>query len=714
MPGGVIGEASMRILAVAAVAGLYVAIRRPGAATRHAVWTAVCAVMLALPLLLAVAPRWSVEYPAALLPAPQQVQPGVTVSVSSLRVLTPPAAPAPRTDWLVIAYAAGLGFFLLRLAAGWAGLRRLLRAARPLRELDAWESDRLHVPVTVGSRVLLPSNWRAWEPWQLQAVLAHERAHVQRRDWLLAQLAFLNRAVFWFHPLAWVLERAMAHAAEDACDDAARVHAPDASAYAALLVHFASARPAGARVAVAMARPSGLSKRVERLLLTAGEVPSRASRAAVAAICLLAIPTAALTFAPRTVIAQQPQPGLTPGLPDIKVIEDRIARNADDLEARGLKVVYLRDKGRLSEATDEIVWIIEHHPAQQYATIMSLSALGPFDARRIDEAWEKAVRQSPSDGGVLLNAAAYWRTRDTARSEDLIRRALAAAPGDERPGQHLASLYAYIAYGGPGTDAASVSRVRRELDSTNDANLVGEVGRMLARIRVVGSQNPDFQSAGLTPLAEKYLARARQLDPGNPRWSEQSLPPPPPPPPPADAPAYTGRLLRAPEPEYPALALQARIQGTVKFRAVIGADGSVTGLQLMSGHPLLVAAAQAAARGYKYEPAASGVAPIDIHFQLGTTPLAAASAPDPAAAAYTGNVIFKVEPEYPALALQARIQGTVRLQAMIGADGTVARIKAISGHPLLVQAAMDAVRQYRYQPAPPGVVDIEIPFRLPI
>lgn len=58
----------------------------------------------------------------------------------------------------------------------------------------------------------------------------------------------------------------------------------------------------------------------------------------------------------------------------------------------------------------------------------------------------------------------------------------------------------------------------------------------------------------------------------------------------------------------------------------------------------------------------------------------------------------KIQPSYPPLARQTRIQGTVRLHAIIGKDGTVKELTLESGHPLLVQAALDAVRQWRYDP----------------
>jgi len=62
------------------------------------------------------------------------------------------------------------------------------------------------------------------------------------------------------------------------------------------------------------------------------------------------------------------------------------------------------------------------------------------------------------------------------------------------------------------------------------------------------------------------------------------------------------------------------------------------------------------------------------------------------------KVINKATPVYPPLAKQARIQGTVRLTVHIGADGTVKDIQTISGHPLLVEAATEAVKQWVYQP----------------
>ncbi len=62
------------------------------------------------------------------------------------------------------------------------------------------------------------------------------------------------------------------------------------------------------------------------------------------------------------------------------------------------------------------------------------------------------------------------------------------------------------------------------------------------------------------------------------------------------------------------------------------------------------------------------------------------------------RAIYQPRPEYPALARMARIQGTVVLQAIIGQDGTIRNLKVLSGPPLLIQAALEAVKTWRYQP----------------
>lgn len=84
----------------------------------------------------------------------------------------------------------------------------------------------------------------------------------------------------------------------------------------------------------------------------------------------------------------------------------------------------------------------------------------------------------------------------------------------------------------------------------------------------------------------------------------------------------------------------------------------------------------------------------------------------------TEHLIKTVAPIYPPLAKQVRIQGKVKLQAVISKTGTVDSVKVLSGHPLLVQAAIDAVKQWQYKPflvdgkQVAASIEIEVPFSL--
>ncbi len=80
--------------------------------------------------------------------------------------------------------------------------------------------------------------------------------------------------------------------------------------------------------------------------------------------------------------------------------------------------------------------------------------------------------------------------------------------------------------------------------------------------------------------------------------------------------------------------------------------------------------------------------------------------------------VRRVEPVFPPLAIRMRVSGTVHLEGVIGTDGRIRELRVISGHPLLVQAAVDAVRQWLYRPttlngdAVEVICPINVTFRL--
>ena len=184
---------------------LYV-LRVKAAEERHSVWAAVLALMLVLPV-------WTVWGPKALLrvlpPLDQRTTNEVLVPSGSLSTAVSPSTSL--STWqaaLLAVYLGGLCLMLLRLVIGTVRARKLVRDAVPHDGMLI--SSLCASPVTVGffhPTVIFPEPWCQWPPAQLDAILTHECEHARRRDSLVQWIALLNRALFWFHPVAWWLER---------------------------------------------------------------------------------------------------------------------------------------------------------------------------------------------------------------------------------------------------------------------------------------------------------------------------------------------------------------------------------------------------------------------------------------------------------------------------------------------------------------------------
>jgi uncharacterized protein (TIGR03435 family) len=268
------------LLALPAAVVLWVLRSRRTAALQHAVWAAVVCGMLALFLFGQALPRlplrilYSDAVPAAS-PATvaDRVMPNEFFTTRQAAALVPAKRPTNWKNIALYAYCVIAFAFLAQFVTGMFLVRRLAGSGRPISVYGAYESDRVSVPVTVGwlrPRVLLPPEWRLWEREKLDAVLTHEGAHVRRRDALVAALAGVNRSLFWFHPLAWMLERKLALLADQACDEACVAMLGDRERYARLLLEMALVvdRSQGRlrRHALTMAAGSHIRQRIEAIL----------------------------------------------------------------------------------------------------------------------------------------------------------------------------------------------------------------------------------------------------------------------------------------------------------------------------------------------------------------------------------------------------------------------------------------------------------------
>ena len=171
--------------------------------------------------------------------------------------------------------------------------------------------------------------------------------------------------------------------------------------------------------------------------------------------------------------------------------------------------------------------------------------------------------------------------------------------------------------------------------------------------------------------------------------------PPPPPPPPPPAAAQAARIMKAIQSEVLStggLRTPTRIPQKIEMikeeeapipisagGVVGGVPGGIPGGQLGG----VIGGIVSATSNLAYVPKLQPVVPQRVRISQGVT---------------TGMLIRKVEPTYPALARSARISGNVVLKAIIDREGAIQDLQLVSGHPMLVPAAIDAVRQWRYRP----------------
>ncbi|HVG54919.1 MAG TPA: M56 family metallopeptidase [Vicinamibacterales bacterium] len=273
---------------------------------RYVVACAALGVMLAAPMITALAltsaPRVPIADSIHVLRSPQGSVVGVALttpwsaprstsgaapSVTELR-LPAPVNTESLFSLLVTFWMAGVAILLLRLTAGCWRIRQLQAIAR-LEEPSRWQSLAEQIAVRLGLRrrfsvvesarvvtptvigwlqpiVLLPiAAMAGLSPRQVEAILAHELAHIRRHDFVINFLQTLAETVLFYHPAVWWMSRRIRTEREHCCDDVAVAISGDATEYAAALAELATwslSHPA-----LAMAATHGpLVSRIRRLL----------------------------------------------------------------------------------------------------------------------------------------------------------------------------------------------------------------------------------------------------------------------------------------------------------------------------------------------------------------------------------------------------------------------------------------------------------------
>jgi len=172
-------------------------------------------------------------------------------------------------------------------------------------------------------------------------------------------------------------------------------------------------------------------------------------------------------------------------------------------------------------------------------------------------------------------------------------------------------------------------------------------------------------------------------------------------------------LIKKVDPTYPLSAQSATVQGVVVLHVLISKTGVVQYVVLVSGHPLLAPAALKAVKQWRYKPYISDNEPIDmettvqVDFTLDdkakpdsgygiavTVPRRVRVSPG----AMQARLITKVSPVYPPEAKTQHVQGMVVLHVHVDRNGNVNKAETVSGPPMQVPSATEAVKQWKYRP----------------
>jgi beta-lactamase regulating signal transducer with metallopeptidase domain len=238
--------------------------------------------------------------------------------------------------WIVGAWLCGVLAFSIRLAGGWMAAARM-RSAGPARPAPGeWQckldelvarmrisrpvtlivSSLAQAPAVVGwlrPAILMPVGALAGLPGEhIEALLAHELAHIRRHDYLINILQSMTEALLFYHPSVWWISNEIRAEREFCCDDLAVAVSGDPLTYAYALAAIETERPARLRTAMA-ANGASLVNRIRRLLDPSQPLlhtqPSPGAALTLTTLLLAGIGAAAMDRTPNVAVAfQRPLP----------------------------------------------------------------------------------------------------------------------------------------------------------------------------------------------------------------------------------------------------------------------------------------------------------------------------------------------------------------------------------------------------------------------
>ncbi len=650
----------------------------------------------------------------------------IAANVSVTTVVTSVAAAAPARfhispgHLLLYLLAAGVVARLAWLGVGFWRLRRYRLRAVPLENAgvraEVLLSAEISSPVTFGWRrpvILLPERFPQLSGAMQEAILCHENLHVERHDWLFTVGEELVRAALWFHPAIWWLLGEIQLAREQAVDCRVVKITQSRDPYVDALLEMAGARPEmDLAPAPLFLRKRHLKQRVVEIIREATMSKTRWIAALAASVMFLAVSCWMVTGAFPLAAAPQivsDAPGVAVDLGGSRLmhrsgVEYPAAAIAKGVQGTVVAQVKLDANGEVTDAsilsgpdelrkavlesvlnwhfykdaaggTRQVGVTFELPPSTGVAGGVGTGVSGGVGTGingGVGAGVGGGARSYGPNGTVIADQLIVDNNELYTSSSSVLKSIAVSGLSDQAKADLLARLPVHEGDTLPANISSVMEKVAQVVKGFDEHLHVG-----------VGIHNGIAQMQ-ISPEENFSFGTSKRVEVGS---NAQAL-----------------QLISKVDPVYPPLAKQAQIQGTVVLSTLIGKDGRVQNLKVVSGHPLLVQAALDAVRNWAYQPTLLNGEPVEVktsiqvNFALSSDNATTANRLEVSGNAQAAKLITQVAPEYPAAAKQGGIEGTVVLEAIVGKDGTVQDVKAVSGPPVLAQAALDAVKNWVYQP----------------
>jgi TonB family protein len=543
--------------------------------------------------------------------------------------------------WLL---AAGVVTRLSWLAAGVLKLRRYRRHGIPFPLPSGWMgtagrtrllvSDEVTGPVTFGFLrpvVLLPPAFTSMSREMQDAILFHELLHVERRDWLFTVGEEVVRAAFWFHPAVWWVLGEIQLSREQTVDQTVVAMTQSRDRYVDTLLAMAGVN---AQMDLAPAplflRRRHLKQRVIGVIQEARMSKTHLIIAETAAVTVMAAAgwfitgAVSLSAAPQMVTdslgvsvnlngsqlmhrspVAYPADALAKGVEGTVVVQVKL--NADG-EVGDANVLSGPDALRRSALQSVLTWHFDKSEALttrlvnidfvKPATPVVVTPTVTTSAAVVAPTAVFTPEIGGGRGGAGVRSPQLGTTKATIRAIDVI------GLSDAAKSQLLGLLPVHV---GDTFSPETFPQVMQAVHGFDEHLMVSANASSSSEetLRIVAQQAPLSVPVPITGSAGPLVRVGSNVQQAN--------------------------LISSMKPIYPPLAKQARMQGVVRFDATIGKDGTIQDLKVVSGPPLLIAAAMQAVKQWVYKPTLLNGEPVEVATSIDISFTLADLPPDPSA-----------------------------------------------------------------------------------